>query len=115
MYAPCGRSNLPLSPAPCRSLSIFIRLPVVLSKFLLQYRGACPASRSDTELLELVKKMGGDEAKIQSALEDWWQSESTTRSPRPKNRPNHDLFCLLAPTKTLPRALAVRKAVELYD
>ncbi len=46
--------------------------------FLLdrQYRGACPASRSDSELLELVKKMGGDEAKIQSALEDWWQSES---------------------------------------
>lgn len=23
----------------------------------------------------MVKKMGGDEAKIQSALEDWWQSE----------------------------------------
>lgn len=40
-----------------------------------QYRDACPASRSDSEIVELVKKMGGDEAKIQSALEDWWQSE----------------------------------------
>lgn len=46
----------------------------------LQYRGACPASRSDSELLELVKKMGGDEAKIQSALEDWWQSERERES-----------------------------------
>lgn len=41
----------------------------------VQYRGACPQSRTDDELLELVKKMGGDEAKIQSALDDWWQSE----------------------------------------
>lgn len=40
-----------------------------------QYRGACPASRSDAELQELVKQMGGDEAKIQSALDDWWQSK----------------------------------------
>lgn len=40
-----------------------------------QYRDACPASRSDSEIVELVKKMGGDQAKIQSALEDWWQSE----------------------------------------
>ena len=40
-----------------------------------QYRAACPISRSDAELQELVKKMGGDEAKIQSALDDWWQSK----------------------------------------
>lgn len=52
------------------------RLLFSFSIGLRQYRGACPASKSDAELLELVKKMGGDEAKIQSALEDWWQSES---------------------------------------
>lgn len=50
--------------------------PDVLVHSLVQYRGACPQSRTDDELLELVKKMGGDEAKIQSALDEWWQSET---------------------------------------
>ena len=64
VFALTGSLPFPLSP---------LRLPS--SAPALQYRGACPASRSDTELLELVKKMGGDEVKIQSALDDWWQSE----------------------------------------
>lgn len=66
-----------LRPVPTLTTDYFTRTsattPTLSSSS--QYRDACPASRSDSELLEMVKKMGGDEAKIQSALEDWWQSE----------------------------------------
>ncbi|CAM9540946.1 unnamed protein product, partial [Choristocarpus tenellus] len=42
---------------------------------LAKYRGACPAGRTDAELIDLVKRMNGDDEKIQSALEDWWQHD----------------------------------------
>ncbi|CAM9363742.1 unnamed protein product, partial [Ectocarpus sp. 12 AP-2014] len=59
-----------------------------------KYRDACPASRSDSEIVELVKKMGGDQAKIQSALEDWWQNDqgewaTATTKKKKQTAPQH--------------------------
>lgn len=60
---------------PSCSFQYYSKQDSVLFSRCPQYRGACPSSKSDTELQELVERMGGDEAKIQSALDEWWQSE----------------------------------------
>ncbi|CAN0386630.1 unnamed protein product, partial [Discosporangium mesarthrocarpum] len=61
------------------------------STAVAKYRDVCPASRTDEELIDLVKRMSGDEEKIQTALEDWWQHDQgewvvTSKKKKPQQR-----------------------------
>ncbi|CAN0327727.1 unnamed protein product, partial [Phaeothamnion confervicola] len=40
-------------------------------------KDVCPPSKTNDDLTELIKRLGNDDAKITSAIAEWWEQEDS--------------------------------------